>query len=69
MHKSTNGTVFTLIEHKKFSVKTYKQQFVKSFLELSDHYTKPSFSRSAKLKVAAVLYERFFLHHCVDIAP
>ncbi len=67
MHKPEKSNAFTLIEHKKFSAKTYKQQFVKTFLELSSSYTKSSFSRSAKLKVAAALYDRFFLHHRVDI--
>ncbi len=68
MRQSTNKTDFTLIEHQKFSAKSYRQQFVKSFLELSSHYTKPSFNRSAKLKVAATLYDKFFLHKKVDIS-
>ncbi len=69
MQKPEKRDRFTLIEHQKFSAKTYKQQFVKSFLDLSSNYTKTSFSRSSKLKVAAALYDRFFLHHNVDITP
>ncbi len=69
MHTPESGTTFALIEHKNFSVKTYKQQFVKSFLEHSVHYTKPSFNRSSKLKTAAALYDNFFLRHNIDIAP
>ncbi len=67
MQKPKQRDRFTLIEHQKFSAKTYKQQFVKSFLELSSNYTKASFSRSSKLKVAAALYDRFFLHQHIDI--
>ncbi len=69
MQKPSKSDAVTLIEHKKFSATAYKQQFVKSFLERSDCYTKPSFSRSSKLKVASALYDKFFLHRRVDITP
>ncbi len=57
----------TLIEHKNFLLKEYKHRFVKSFLSLSQNYTKSSFDRTTKLKVASTLFDRFFSKKTVNI--
>ncbi len=57
----------TLIEHKNFLLKEHKHRFVKSFLSLSQNYTKSSFNRTSKLKVASALFDRFFSKKTVNI--
>ncbi|MEA2111819.1 MAG: PilZ domain-containing protein [Campylobacterota bacterium] len=67
MNIADKKSYLSLIEHKNFSIKKYKHQFVKSFLSLCEHYVKSSFTRDDKIKVAIIIYEHFFTNKSIDI--